>query len=106
MGTLKDDRVGEKGTNKNGLPMQIIRYKNNKAVTVLFTEMGCTRETTYYKFKRGLVYPPKAEIEPFADDYDEGGNNIAIVASIVAVVTVIVGVAICGIIELIKCLVQ
>lgn len=105
MGTLKDNRVGEKGTNKYGLPMQIVKYENNKAVTVLFTEMGCTRKTSYYNFKRGRVYPPKAETEPIEADYDEGGNNIAIVASIVAVGTILFGVILCGIIELIKCLV-
>ena len=53
----KIDRTGEISTNKNGLEMKIIEYKNNKEVRVLFTASGETRVTTYLKFKQGKVYP-------------------------------------------------
>ena len=53
----KIDRAGERRNNINGFEMEIIEYKNNKAVKVLFTEFGIVRNTSYRKFVSGRVYP-------------------------------------------------
>lgn len=55
----KIDRTGEVTTNRDGLEMKIIEYKNNKEVKVLFTASGAVRITSYLKFRRGQVSPPK-----------------------------------------------
>lgn len=53
----KIDRAGERRNNINGFEMEIIEYKNNKEVNVLFTEFGIVRNTSYRKFVSGRVYP-------------------------------------------------
>lgn len=74
----KIDRTGEHRTNINGFEMEIIEYKNNKEVKVLFTEFGIVRNTSYRKFLSGRVYPTwrnkgyesVRELEEFAHAYD------------------------------------
>lgn len=75
----KIDRTGERRNNINGFEMEIIEYKNNKEVKVLFTEFGIVRNTSYRKFLSGRVYPTwrnkgyesVRELEEFAHAYDE-----------------------------------
>lgn len=60
----KTNRIGECNENSLGLTMQIVRYRNNKDVTIKIIETGEMRKTTYYNFKKGKVganlmkYPP------------------------------------------------
>lgn len=75
----KIDRTGEHRNNINGFEMEIIEYKNNKEVKVLFTEFGIVRNTSYRKFLSGRVYPTwrnkgyesVRELEEFARAYDD-----------------------------------
>lgn len=53
----KIDRTGERNLNIHGLEMEILEYKNNKDIKVLFTESGIVRHTDYRKFISGKVYP-------------------------------------------------
>lgn len=63
----KDTRIGETRKNKQGLTMQIIKYINNKNITIEFVETGEQRKTTYYNFTKGkpsanlLKYPSRTE---------------------------------------------
>lgn len=69
----KIDRTGEKGYNIYGLSMEIVSYKNNKNIMVRFAS-GEVRQTTYYRFRRGLVYPTwrnKPINEPKETEYDD-----------------------------------
>lgn len=67
MKNKKDVRIGEIRKNKQGLTMQIVKYVNNKEVTIEFLETGERRNTTYLKFARGipvadlLKYPSRTE---------------------------------------------
>lgn len=78
----KIDRTGERRNNINGFEMEIIEYRNNKEVKVLFTEFGIVRNTSYRKFLSGRVYPTwrnkgyesVRELEEFSHVYDD--NNI------------------------------
>lgn len=109
MVNLKEQRLNETRTNRYGLEMRIIEYKNNKEVKVLFPTSGVIRNTTYWKFKRGQVYPTwrnrKAkqydEVEPFEDDYDNS-NNIGIVACKLVGLLAIGGIAIYTILKLLS----
>lgn len=109
MVNLKEQRLNETRTNRNGLEMRIIEYKNNKEIKVLFPASGVIRNTSYWKFKRGQVYPTwrnqKAkqhdEVVPFEDDYDNN-KNIGIVACMLVGLLAIGGIVIYTILKLLN----
>lgn len=49
------DRLGEKGKNYGFFPMEIVEYRNNKDITVLFPTTGERVRTRYEHFKKGRV---------------------------------------------------
>lgn len=105
----KIDRTGEKGYNINGLYMEIVSYKNNKNIVVRFAS-GEVRQTTYLRFRRGLVYPtwrnkpintPKEiEYDESDDEFEDNYDKIRFIGSATAIALglglVGVGVAVIG----------
>lgn len=55
MRNKRTDRIGEKGENYGFLPMEIVEYRNNKDITVLFPATGERVRTRYEHFKKGRV---------------------------------------------------
>ena len=55
MASAKIERLGETRVNGQGLTMKIVKYRNNKDMSVRFLETGEVRNTTYYKFTKGNV---------------------------------------------------
>lgn len=53
----KIDRTGERRNNINGLEMEILEYKNNKDIKVLFVDSGIVRHADYRRFTEGRVFP-------------------------------------------------
>ena len=62
MASAKIERLGETRVNGQGLTMKIVKYRNNKDMSVRFLETGEVRNTTYYKFTKGNVI---ANLETF-----------------------------------------
>lgn len=109
----KIDRTGERKDNINGFEMEIIEYKNNKDIKVLFTEFGIVRNTCYRKFLTGRVYPTwknkgyesVRKLEEFASAYDEDTpekkqeeppSNIAVAIVMGVGITLLLGIGIAG----------
>lgn len=67
MKNKKDSRIGETRRNKQGLTMQIVKYINNKNVTIEFLETGERKVVRYSMFTQGLPvadllkYPSRTE---------------------------------------------
>lgn len=55
MRNKRKDRLGEKGKNYGFFPMEIVEYRNNKDITVLFPSTGERVRTRYEHFKKGRV---------------------------------------------------
>lgn len=99
----KIDRTGETGVNTKGMAMKIIAYQNNKKIMVEF-EDGSLKETTYLKFRRGKVYPPKYTNTQYlglnepCEDYitTEEKSQLNAVALALATGLTIVGVSVMG----------
>lgn len=53
-----NERIGLKNTNKQGYEMEIIDYKDNKHITVLFPQFNYTKITSYSYFKNGTTVVP------------------------------------------------
>lgn len=51
----KIDRTGEENINKQGLKMQIIRYKNVHDIDIQFEDGIIVRHTYYQYFKKGNI---------------------------------------------------
>lgn len=54
MKNKKATRVGEIRKNNQGLSMKIVRYVNNKNVTIQFVETGEKKTVRYDQFSKGL----------------------------------------------------
>ncbi|WP_080845590.1 hypothetical protein [Cytobacillus gottheilii] len=54
----KLDRTGEKKVNKNGSPMEIVKYTNNKDILVKFTDSGNVVRCAYSSFSKGSLLDP------------------------------------------------
>lgn len=52
----KKNREGQTRRNIQGLTMLIVRYVNNKDITIRFVETGELRKTTYHNFNKGTVW--------------------------------------------------
>lgn len=67
MKNKKDTRIGEIRRNKQGLTMKIVKYINNKTVTIRFMETGEEKVVRYIQFTQGspradiLKYPPNGD---------------------------------------------
>lgn len=51
MNSRKSDRVGERVVNRQGLTMEIVKYRNNKNVEIVFLETGERRTVRYLNFR-------------------------------------------------------
>lgn len=67
MKNKRNTRIGEIRTNKQGLTMKIVKYINNKNVTIEFVETGEQKVVRYTQFATGapladiLKYPPNGD---------------------------------------------
>lgn len=67
MKNKRDSRIGETRRNKQGLTMMIVKYINNKCVTIRFMETGEEKVVRYIHFAQGtpradiLKYPPNGD---------------------------------------------
>lgn len=67
MKNKRNTRIGEIRTNKQGLTMKIVKYLNNKNVTIEFVETGERKVVRYTQFAAGvpradlLAYPPNGD---------------------------------------------
>lgn len=61
MSSRKSNRVGERVVNRQGLTMEIVRYRNNKSVDIVFLETGEKRTVRYLNFRSRNVRANLAE---------------------------------------------
>lgn len=89
MKNKKDVRIGEIRRNGQGLTMQIVKYINNKCVTIRFIETGEEKVVRYIHFVQGtpkadmLKYPPNGDA-PFR-------HAVAITIGIIILITALIG---------------
>lgn len=80
------NRLGEKGINKNGKRMTIVRFGGATDIDVQFEDGTIIKNRTYFQFKNGLILQEKAcRVENFLDRVGEqsiskSGHKMVIVA--------------------------
>ena len=64
---IKQNRVGEKGFDTDGVPIEICDYKGTKEIFVKWAD-GFVKKSSYYKFSHNLVHRPTGKRKsPTAD---------------------------------------
>lgn len=80
MKNKRNIRIGEIRKNKQGLTMKIVKYVNNKNVTIKFVETGEEKVVRYDKFLQGM---PSADLLNYPP-YDDVPLKYAVVTMIAA----------------------
>lgn len=92
MKNKRNERLGEMACNKHGALMKIVKYVNNKNVTVNFVGTEYNIVCRYSQFKAGTIESPQLPIQ---------GNGRGIAIAMGLVLVAIIGVVIASIISLV-----